>query len=443
MRTRHSYLEVIARLGAVTVLCTIFLALSFSVAFASETATRTAADIQARWQQLMPVYSGSPYAVAPSTRAPYAAGSITSGMAQDGLNALNYCRYLAGLPDDVTIDSADEGLAQDGAVLLAASTYSHTPPKPSDMDQAFYALGYKATSSSNIGIGYSSLANFTFDCMDDSDPVNIDRLGHRRWILDPPLAKTGMGWANQRCDTYVFDWSRTTPVSYDSIKWPAAGAFPAEMTNEWTPWSVTLNPALYSMSAGTAGYRVTLRREGDGKTWTFTGANTDTSGQYFNFETSRYGINNCFIFRPDPASVGGYEPGDVFDVTITGPITNLSDGTPATISYVTDFISQDGPTTSIRLSGAARVKAKRTYKLAGWMAPSDASGRVRISLKRYAGGKWRPAGSKTVSVSNGKFRYSFKPKHKGKWQATARLGSIEMASVSTRHTTATKRFKVK
>jgi uncharacterized protein YkwD len=323
--------------------CAVLIVSAPSLASALDTSTRPASAIQRRWSELKPSYTGSPYAVAASTSAPYATGSLNAAFLQDGLNSINYARFLTGLPDDVVLDATYTDRAQHGAVLLASSTFSHTPPKPADMDQAFYDLGYGATSQSNIGWGYSSLAQCNSGCLDDSDTSNIDRLGHRRWLLDPPLKKTGMGYAGSRSDTFVFDWSRTKAVDYDSVKWPCAGYFPVEMLGTSTAWSVTLNPARYSWTAGRAGHTVTLRRARDGRTWTFTDADRSTSGKYFNFETSGYGVNNCFVFRPDAATLGSYQVGDVFDVTISGGITLKNTGAPATISYRTEFMSHNAP----------------------------------------------------------------------------------------------------
>ena len=328
------------RYGLVVAFCAACLLTAVPPARAVDTSTRSAAEIQSRWRQLKPVFSGSPYLVAPTLSAPFAAGSLNGAFLQDGLNSINYARYLAGLPDDVVLDSTYTDRAQHGAVLLAVGQFAHSQPQPATMDTSFYTIANNATSSSNIGWGYSSLWDFNISCMGDEDTGNIDRVGHRRWLLNPPLKKVGMGMASSRTDTWVFDWSRTPAVTYDSVKWPCAGPFPVEMLDSSVPWSITLNPTLYSWTTGTAGHTITLRRERDGKVWTFTSADTNKSGEYFNFETSGYGVSNCFIFRPDPASVGGYQAGDAFDVTLTGGVTNKADGTPATISYRTQFMSQ-------------------------------------------------------------------------------------------------------
>ena len=397
------------RLGLVVTVCLASLLAAVLPALAVDTSVRSAAEIQARWQQLRPVSSGSPYVVAPALSAPFAAGSLTSGFLQDGLNSINYARYLAGLPDDVVLDATYTDRAQHGAVLLAVGQFAHSQPQPSTMDTSFYTIANNATSSSNIGWGFGTLWDFNVGCLGDQDTGNIDRVGHRRWLLNPPLMKTGMGMASNKTDTWVFDWSRASAVAYDSVKWPCAGPFPAEMFGASIPWSITLNPTLYSWTPGTAGHTITLRRERDGRVWTFTSADTNKSGQYFNFETSGYGVANCFIFRPDPASVGGYQIGDVFDVTLSGGVTNKADGSPATVSYRTQFMSQlasqlapgvlagtvtaggsplAGALVSVPGTGSVTTAANGTYSVAG-IAPGTYS--VTYSKSGYV--------SQTLSVT--------------------------------------------
>ncbi|MDO8914488.1 MAG: CAP domain-containing protein [Coriobacteriia bacterium] len=383
--------------------CATFIIAPPGIAGALDTSTRSAAAIQDRWAQLKPSYSGSEYAVAPSVTAPYAAGSLNAAFLRDGLNAVNYARFLAGIPDDVVLDATLTNRAQYGAVLLAASTFSHTPPKPANMDQAFYDLGYGATSSSNIGWGHATLAQFNSACMDDSDTSNIDRLGHRRWLLNPSMLKTGMGFASYRSDTFVFDRSRSAAVDYDSLNWPCAGYFPVEMLGTSTAWSVQLNPAKYSWTAGRTGHTVVLRRVSDGRTWTFSGVDTDTSGKYFNFETSGYGVNNCFVFRPDAATLGSYRAGDVFDVTVSGGITLRSTGAPATISYRTELMSQNAPI------GPDTTPPNTTSDVAGpytgsasiALFPTDNAGGSGVAVTEWilTGAETRSGTGRTVNAS--------------------------------------------
>ena len=60
--------------------------------------------------------------------------------------------------------------------------------------------------------------------MNDGDDYNIDRVGHRRWILNPPMEKTGFGWVYGSHGTYAamyaFDnWYE--PTDYYGVVWPA------------------------------------------------------------------------------------------------------------------------------------------------------------------------------------------------------------------------------
>ena len=70
-----------------------------------------------------------------------------------------------------------------GALCDAIGRLDHTPKKPEGMDDQAYTRGYRGTSSSNLSSG--GLRGSVDSYMDDSDPSNIDRLGHRRWCLNP------------------------------------------------------------------------------------------------------------------------------------------------------------------------------------------------------------------------------------------------------------------
>jgi len=434
--------------GACAALTAAALVLVAAPAFA-DTAARSVTDIRTAYQEFRPTYSGSPYSAAPSLSAPYTTGSLAPGELQDGLNAINYARSLAGLPADVSLNSSYDDDAQHGAVLLAVGEFAHSQPKPAGMATDFYNIANSATSSSNIGLGYGSLWQFNVGCLGDADAGNISCLGHRRWILNPQMQATGMGLAKSSTDTYVFDHSRATAVSYDSIKWPAAGPFPKEMFGAGIPWSITLNPALYKWTSGRAGHKVTLRRLRDGKTWTFTSADTNTSGEYFNFETSGYGVPDCFIFRPSPGSVGSYQNGDTFEVTLSGGITRRSTGAAASVSYTTQFVSQSagGGTilaSSTRLSGPTSVKCRKTLKLTGAVAPSSARGLVIISKRRCVGhGRWKSEGSARVGLSGGRYKYTFKPTKKGTWRFVATYGGSVGSTAYEASKSATKTVRVK
>ncbi len=316
-----------------------------------DTYTRTEAEIRAAWAEMTPDYTGTPYVTTPSTTAPYAPGETTVAFRGDGLRMLNFGRYLAGLPTDVTLLDSRNLDGQYGAVLLQKE-YSHTPAQPADMPDDFYQRAYASTSSSNIGYGYGNLESFQKDCLYDGHLSNIARVGHRRWLLNPSMLYTGMGFAGtsypQTMTTYAFDRSRPAgSVDYAFIAWPSAGLFPVEHAPQSVPWSITLNPARYDWD--TTGHTVQLRRVSDGQTWTFDATDSDPSFglEYFNAEFTNYGYTgNAFIFRPSPIGfVGDYRPGEQFDVTLSGGIYAEGTRTPVTVKYRTSFCALSGDPT--------------------------------------------------------------------------------------------------
>lgn len=277
----------------------------------------------------------------PSIQAPYTTGAVDHQALEAAAQRLNVLRRLAGVPQ-VQLDDRLSENAQYGAVLLAhLGSLNHTPSKPSDMDNSFYQKAYEATSTSNIAAGMDLLESVDM-FMQDSDARNVERVGHRRWQLNPELGRVGFGCAQNPDSIYRdFVTEKVTDTSgsgcdYDFIGWPASGNFPnyLDSFDANTAWSVVLNPDDYQVPTQ-SGLVVTLVRQSDGKTWTLDGKASYTpaaSGRYLNVETS--GVGNCIIFRPD--GVTKYE--GVYQVTIDG----LKDrsGKAVDFTYQVDFFSQ-------------------------------------------------------------------------------------------------------
>ena len=277
---------------------------------------------------------------------PYYAGSVRSDVLYDALDELNYVRWLIGVPDDVILDSEMTRKAQHGAVLLdAIDRLTHTPSKPSDMSESFYNLAYDATTHGNIAVakmysgseiqGYMTLSYSTKLYMNDSDSTNISRVGHRRWLMNPRMTRTGFGIStrNGYAVTYVIDEDEIAaswPISDEFITWPASKHFhPLTYFDADTAWSVTLNSDVYdTCTASSVG--VMLVRESDGETWYFGSAGDDG---YFNVDDDSVAFDECIIFCPD--GVSGYHDGEKWSVYISG--LNRLDGNSGSISYSVTF----------------------------------------------------------------------------------------------------------
>jgi len=309
---------------------------------------RTGEQIAAQWAKLMQPKADfrKPYSTVPSTSKPYAAGALRSDYIQDGVNAVNFYRFISGLPYDVTAAAELNKQAQYGAALLAATgQFTHYPEQPADMSKEFYDQGYAATSSSNIYMSYGYddhiVARSIDAYMDDSDVGNLDRVGHRRWILNPPFQRIGIGQA-EGSDSYsysalkVFDSSRATPTPYHYVAYPAEGLFPVEVFKGTYAWSVSINPDEYAKPS-LKNVTVSLKRVSDNKTWKLTSANNKATvnGAYMNVENSGYGSGPAIIFRPN--GISAYKAGDKYEVTITG--LSSTGGASKTIHYAVEFMS--------------------------------------------------------------------------------------------------------
>ncbi|MBO4338606.1 MAG: hypothetical protein J5877_01635 [Clostridia bacterium] len=291
-------------------------------------------------QTVGPLTDDGYFDTAPCVSGTYATGKVKDYLLQATVNRLSALRNIAGLPS-VTMDSTLNSQAQYGAVLLAASDFSHFPQKPSDMTQDFFDKGTAATSTSNISAG-RSLSTTPDGFMKDEGDNNLPVMGHRRWQLNPDMKKVGFGFAINESNPYNSYKYYATEKCMDTsgnandfmyVSWPASGNFPKELFEGDTAWSVTLNPSYYQ-TPEKAKVKVTLKSNSDNTEWTFSGDETYTVssvGKYFNVETNGYGIGNCIIFRP--AGISYYY--GVYTVVISG--LKDSFGNAVTLSYKVDF----------------------------------------------------------------------------------------------------------
>lgn len=299
-----------------------------------------------------PVYATQPVTTGPN----YSAGSLTDATQQNAIKVLNGVRYIAGVPYNVAADSTYVSQVQAGVLInYVNKKLTHTPEQPSDMSDELYNLGYKGTSSSNIegGSGTSARAlgkSIVYGWMGDGDSSNIDRVGHRRWCLNPSMAKTGFGsvWGQNGCYSamYSFDTSNSTNIT--TVPWPAQN-MPTEYFTSNSPWSVSRSTAF------AAGTTVKLTRLEDNKVWNFSTTGETTEG-YYSISNAGYGMTGCVIFRP--SGVTGYYDGDAYRVQVT-------ENGNVVIDYTVTFFDLENTT------------ADATVKL------SSSSGKISVTTDSY------------------------------------------------------------
>jgi hypothetical protein len=146
------------------------------------------------------------------------------------LRRLAAYRRLCGLPfADLTL-VPDWNLRCDAAAEICRRIghLDHTPPRPPDLDEARYKLGYDGASHSNLAVG-GDLPSAIDQWMDDSDPSNIDRIGHRRWCLNPTLQKLGFGHDGGYSAMWSMDQSGASPRNLEFVCYPPHGFTPVDL----------------------------------------------------------------------------------------------------------------------------------------------------------------------------------------------------------------------
>ena len=272
--------------------------------------------------------AGLSFSENPVTASPYAPGTLSQETLNGAVTMLNQIRFIAGLQDNVALDDSYNQMTQAASLVnYVNNVLTHTPAQPDGMDSTLYNTGKTGAGSSNIA--WASWATQTFKdslingWMADYDDSNIDRLGHRRWCLNPSMGKTGFGAVAGSNGTYSAMYSFDTSnsgASETGVAWPAQN-MPIEYFDDVYPWSVSMGSEVNKDSI-----TVTLTKVSDGRTWTFSSGSADG---YFNVNNGNYGQTGCIIFRPDGVS---YSAGDSFRVTIDGL------GTP--VSYTVNFFDE-------------------------------------------------------------------------------------------------------
>ncbi|MEO6596157.1 MAG: hypothetical protein ABIP94_15525 [Planctomycetota bacterium] len=160
---------------------------------------------------------------------------------QAALLRLRAYRQLCGLPHtDMVLwqpwnelcDAAAEVCHQNGKI-------DHHPAKPAGIDEARYKQGTEGARNSNLAIG-GSVVDSVDSYMDDSDPSNIDRIGHRRWCLNPTMEKVAFGTDENFHAMWSMDGSGSAPKGLDAYYYPPPGYVPVDLFSSQRAFSIAM-----------------------------------------------------------------------------------------------------------------------------------------------------------------------------------------------------------
>jgi hypothetical protein len=199
--------------------------------------THTQAEVCSHWKDGHVVTEAKPMT---ATVTECTIGSLKPAAITDTLVRMNMFRWFEGLgpvSDDAQYDSDAQACANLESWWDFKSTDS--PHAPSSSAKCYTATGAATAGQSNIAWGSGTPAQSIDQYIEDNG--NDTTLGHRRWVLNPPLNPIGVGYwekggqyGNASC-LRVFSSKGTGPKpNWNAV--PPAGFAPIEMAkyNQWS-----------------------------------------------------------------------------------------------------------------------------------------------------------------------------------------------------------------
>ncbi len=199
---------------------------------------RTEQEVCSRWKQDYPITTPASWKNNGTQCDP---GSISQGSIDDTIRRTNLYRWLVGLPP-VSEDKQYSKGAQACAIIQANNGLNHRPPPSAT---CYNQLGAKIAGQSNLAMGSRHPADMVTMFIADR---GVSSLGHRLWVLNARLGKTGFGLARGKgpyggyggC-MFVFDYSNKANPP-DFIAFPSPGPFPIQAISYYRraieDWSV-------------------------------------------------------------------------------------------------------------------------------------------------------------------------------------------------------------
>ena len=292
---------------------------------------------------------------------PLSAGVVSDASMQNGLNSVNFVRFVAGLPH-VTLNTEFTNQAQHASILLAyiGEGLTHYPSQPSGVNKEFFDLAYQGASRSNLGVGYGSLASSVIHGWMTSTS------GHRQWVLHPPLRQIGLGIAHNPSSysaMHVLDNTFGTQP-FDYVAWPAE-VMPHHLYLQNRTFSITLF-GYNAINANTISINITSQKLGN--TWTVTGQQLIFGSV---FRENSVSFNTPVTFDAD----------DVLTITVSG----ISKGGVATsISYKTEFFNMHPD----KISDLSATPGNRFVTLSWTVPDSSASAITRYEYRSRVVREW-------------------------------------------------------
>ena len=257
------------------------------------------------------------YDIQPNLTTPYNSGKISQITYDKAVKYINFLRYTAGLSHNIGMNEKYNKLAQDASLLMKLNNkLAHAGhPRPSGLDKKIYDSGVEGCAESNIAYGPYTLMKSIFRWASDEDAHNFPKVGHRRWLFNPTMKNTGLGYVERFSAMYAFD-GINDENHVKNVAWPCQN-MPIEFFGDNYPWSLSTGQILNKK------VKVTITNIKTNKVTIFDRITNDK----FAIDNEEIGIPGCVIFRPNFK----YKDGDSYRVDVN--CTDFS------VSYDVNFFS--------------------------------------------------------------------------------------------------------
>jgi antitoxin component YwqK of YwqJK toxin-antitoxin module len=224
-------------------------------------------------------------------------------------------RYLCEVPyKDLSINREYIAKAMAANDIGKKNKYiSHFPPNPG-MSEKDYKFASSATVSCNLFFSSIELPiEFsTHYFMNDSDILNREKLGHRRWCLSPQMKATGFASNGVASSMYSIDLKVKDLPETEYFAFPPKGFTPIEYFKSDYVWSISLNPRKYN-KVKLNSLKISVKELDvnylEAQSVALDLEYSNVSSEYIAMDSS------CIIFKPKNAKA---EKGKKYKIEITG-----------------------------------------------------------------------------------------------------------------------------
>ena len=243
------------------------------------------------------------------------------------LRLLMAYRFLCHVPfRDLELDVAFNARCEASCeILQRLGVLTHAPQNPG-MLKLEYRLAHDGCANGNLSSSANSLVAVN-QFMSDSDATNINRLGHRRWCLNPVMKKTGFASNHGYTVMWATDGSRSGIPEQKFTAFPPNGLIPTKFFSKGDAWSIMLSGRHYQQPT---------KKDTSARIWParFIPAQGVLQKAAQPLPLNYFNVNDdCVIFRPATVQVAS---GATYIVEIAG-IKDRS-GKPAPIVYLVSFL---------------------------------------------------------------------------------------------------------